>query len=186
MAEYRDTIAGIAGFLTVSSFVGSLTMAWRVWTVGDSSGVAFLPMATTIICLHAWFHYGLAASNSDVTWASACGLVLMAVNAIVHRTFSYDSGPGTALVATLALMYTVLPMMSVAWLGKTALVCTLACNLAPIARILTFPLPEIGLWTVIICGLWASHGALARNVLLFVSNLVGVVVGSAEVALDYA
>ncbi|KAL1416906.1 hypothetical protein MTO96_027401 [Rhipicephalus appendiculatus] len=78
MAEYRDCIGGIAGFLTVSSFVGSLTMAWRVWIVGDSSGVAFLPMAATIICLHAWFHYGLAASNSDVMWASACGLVLMA------------------------------------------------------------------------------------------------------------
>lgn len=183
MAEYRARIGCIAGFLTVSSFVGNLTMAWRVWIVGDSSGVAFLPMATTILCLHAWFHYGLAASNSDVIWASACGLILMAVNVIVHRTFSYDYGPGTILSATLVLMFLVSPMIPVAWLGRTALAWTLACNVAPVARILTYPLPEIGLWTVVICGLWALYGGLGRNVLLLVSNLVGVVVGSVEVAL---
>ncbi|KAH6941898.1 hypothetical protein HPB50_023707 [Hyalomma asiaticum] len=183
MEATRQRARCIAGFMTIASFVNSLSMSWRVWYVGDSSGVAFLPMAAAITCLHSWLHYALAACDTDVAWISSCGLVLMGVNAIVHRTYSHDTWIGTySLAAMFALTYFTSSMVTAAWLAKLALLWTLACNVAPVVRILTFPLPEIGVWTAITCALWAVYGALAGNKMLTVSNVIGVVVGCAEVA----
>ncbi|XP_075527196.1 uncharacterized protein LOC142559490 [Dermacentor variabilis] len=176
----REWVGRVAGIVTMASFVGSLSMSWRVWHSGNTIGVAFSPLAAAAICLHAWILYGRATGDPNVVWVNTCGLVLMLVNAFVHRLYSRDRGPGVALLATLAAMQIASPAMSVTWLGNLAFVTTVACNAAPVARIRTVPLPEIAAWTLSACGLWTAYGALARDAPLFASNLVGTVFAAVE------
>ncbi|XP_065301321.1 uncharacterized protein [Dermacentor albipictus] len=176
----REWVGRFAGIVTMASFVGSLSMSWRVWRSGSTFGVAFLPLAAAAICLHAWVIYGRATGDPNVMWVNTCGLVFMLVNVFVHRLYSRDQWPGMALLATLVAMEVASPAMSVAWLGNLAFVATVACNVAPVARIRTVPLPEIAAWTLSACGLWAAYGALGRDVPLFASNLVGTVVAAIE------
>lgn len=176
----REWVGRVAGIVTLASFVGSLSMSWRVWRARNSMGVAFSPLAAAIICLHAWLLYGRAAGDPNVVWVNACGLILMLVNALVHRLYSRDNGPGLALLTTLAALQLVSPVLTVVWLGNVAFVCTLACNAAPIARIRTVPLPEIAAWTLCACGLWTAYGVLARDMPLFASNLIGAVFAAVE------
>ncbi|KAH6941896.1 hypothetical protein HPB50_023705 [Hyalomma asiaticum] len=180
MEAARHRVGSIACIVTIASFVGSLSISWRIWHARSSLGVAFSPLATNIICLHAWLLCGLTSDNTNVVRVSAGGLVVTAVNATVHRMYSSCTGPGLALLAALLVMSVTSPMVTMPLLVKMASACAVACHLAPIVRVLTFPLPEIAAFTLAACGLWTAYGVLDGNVAMIVNNLVGAIVAAVE------
>ncbi|KAH7956347.1 hypothetical protein HPB52_008439 [Rhipicephalus sanguineus] len=186
MEATRYWVAVIPGLLTVASLIGILYV-WRFRSVRSSSGVPFLPMATAIICLYFWLLCCCAAGDTKATLASDIGITVVVINAMVRRAISHDTGPRWRLVVTLLVMYIVSPPMSLAWLWEMTFRWTVACNLAPISRILILPRPEIGLLTGTVCGLWALHAGLAGDVPQLLRNLVGtaiVALGSSMLPVD--
>ncbi|KAH7970182.1 hypothetical protein HPB49_000763 [Dermacentor silvarum] len=180
MEATREWVGTVAGVVTLASFVGGLSLAWRVRRAGTSAGVAFAPVAAGAVCCHSWLLYGRFANEPAVVWVNACGLPLVLVNAVVHRAYARDSGPGWVLLAALGALQLAAPMMTVVWLGRVASLYTVACNAAPVSRIWTGPLPELAVWALAACGLWSTYGALGGDVPLCASNLLGALVAVAE------
>ncbi|KAL1469083.1 hypothetical protein MTO96_004814 [Rhipicephalus appendiculatus] len=135
MEATREWVGTVAGVVTLASFVGGLSLAWRVRRAATSTGIAFAPVAAAAVCCHSWLLYGRAAKEFTVVWVNACGLPLMLINAAVHRAYARDSGPGWLLLAALSALQLTAPMMSVVWLGRVASLYTVACNAAPVSRI---------------------------------------------------
>ncbi|KAH7969243.1 hypothetical protein HPB52_016288 [Rhipicephalus sanguineus] len=182
MEATRDWIGDIASALTIASFVGSLSISWRVWRARSSAGVAFLPLAVVITCMQIWLFYGRATGETRVTLVSACGLVLTTVNATVHCIFAPDFGSELQLVVALMLMCVVPSVMGVAQLGGMAFSWSVAYNLVPIRAIPSFPRMKTGLWRITIFGLWTVYGWLAGDQPLYASNLIGFIAGIGEIA----
>ncbi|KAL1469084.1 hypothetical protein MTO96_004814 [Rhipicephalus appendiculatus] len=159
MEATREWVGTVAGVVTLASFVGGLSLAWRVRRAATSTGIAFAPVAAAAVCCHSWLLYGRAAKEFTVVWVNACGLPLMLINAAVHRAYARDSGPGWLLLAALSALQLTAPMMSVVWTG---------------------PLPELAAWALAACGLWSAYGALGGDVPLCASNLLGALVAAAE------
>ncbi|XP_077498358.1 uncharacterized protein LOC144109439 [Amblyomma americanum] len=182
MGSAQEWVGWVAGVVTLASFVGGLSLAWRVHRRASSAGIAFAPMAAAVMCCHAWLLYGRAVLEPAVVWVNAWGLPLLLFNALVHRAYSSDWGPGWALLGALAALQVAAPMMTVSWLGRLASFYTVACNAAPLARVTSGPLPELAVWALAACGLWTAYGALAGDVLLCSSNLLGALVAVAELS----
>ncbi|KAL1469082.1 hypothetical protein MTO96_004813 [Rhipicephalus appendiculatus] len=66
MEAYQTWVGVIADVVTCTSFLGSLSMSWRVWRHRNSSDVEFFPIAATTVCLQAWILYGIANCDSHV------------------------------------------------------------------------------------------------------------------------
>ncbi|KAH7987092.1 hypothetical protein HPB51_026556 [Rhipicephalus microplus] len=183
MEACQAWIGGIADVATISSFIVSLSMSWRVFQRRNSSGVEFFPVAATTVCLQAWILYGGATGDSHVMWVNSLGFVVMIFNAVVHRTFSSRTGPGLYLAVTLVLFGTVSLASSAQWLGRIAAACAVVCNLSPVRRIKEKkPLPEIAAMTLVTCGLWTAYGALVGSWPLMASNGLGALVAAVELA----
>ncbi|KAL1479659.1 hypothetical protein MTO96_051674 [Rhipicephalus appendiculatus] len=182
MEATRDWIGAIASHLTIATFVGSLSISWRICRARSSSSVAFWPLISVIVCALIWLRYGRATGDARVALASACGLILMTVNATMHRVFAPHSGPVLPLVAALMLVYMTSSMMGAKQLGQLAFILSVAYHLAPIPAIAILPRMEISLGKIAIFGLWTVYAGLAGDDPLYASSLIGFVAGIAEVA----
>ncbi|KAL3208715.1 hypothetical protein MRX96_009590 [Rhipicephalus microplus] len=182
METTREYVGNTASQLTIAAFVGSLSISWRIWRAGSSSGVRFLPLISIIICTLIWLRYSWITGDTRVTLASACGLILMTVNATVHRAFAPHPGPVMPLVAALLLTYMACTIMRAKELGQLAFILSVAYHLAPIPAMPILTRTEICLGKITIFGLWTLYAGLAGDQPLYASCLIGFVSGIAEVA----
>ncbi|KAH6941897.1 hypothetical protein HPB50_023706 [Hyalomma asiaticum] len=174
-------VRSIAGIATVVSYFSSLSISWWVWHDGNPPVVMFLPLAANIIHLYAQL-LNERGDDYDANSAlvSALGLLLMGTNAAVYCTFSRVVGPGHVLVGTLYVMTTARLLGDKDTLRNVASVSAVICNVLPIVRILTVPLPLVAASTLTSCGLWVAYGVLAKKAKVIMNNTVGAVVAAVE------
>ncbi|KAH7987094.1 hypothetical protein HPB51_003863 [Rhipicephalus microplus] len=183
MGTAVDLVSGMADVVTILTLFVSLSMAWRVWRARSSSGVEFLPVAATAVCLHAYVLYGIATCDSHITWVNSLGFALMVFNSAVHRTFSTRTGPGVALALILVVVRVASLPLSASQLGTIGVVCAALDNLTPVCRIVKKkPLPEVASATLLTCSLWETYGVLVGSGSLMASNGIGASVALVELA----
>ncbi|KAH6946240.1 hypothetical protein HPB50_012371 [Hyalomma asiaticum] len=184
MEAYENTPIGFVDVVTILTIVGTLATSLRIVLNRDSAGIAFWPIALAALCSYSWLIYGCAIGDGTVKFMSWLSVVLMGVNAVVHRVFVKDTGPGFEVRATLCVMCTMsvaAPPMNVASLGLLATFWGLLCAVAPAFRIIQAdPLPEMAFWTVTSCGLWLDKAMRADNDPLSICYVGGIVIATAE------
>ncbi|KAH6941893.1 hypothetical protein HPB50_023702 [Hyalomma asiaticum] len=181
MNSLRVMVACAAHFALLISFSYSLTMAMKIRHARDPTGVAFLPLAANMVDLMAWLLCAYDAGAVGGMWVQSIGLATMAVNATVHRLYASLTGPGLALLAGLIGMVVASSRMTTAQLLNTATLCAMVRDLAPLVRVLEYPLPDIAAWALVVSTLRTLCGVVDGDVPEIVRNLAGVTVAAAEV-----
>ncbi|KAH6941890.1 hypothetical protein HPB50_023699 [Hyalomma asiaticum] len=181
MEAARDAAALLGGVVIFVSFLVSLSISWRVRHARDSSVVAFLPLAADVVELYAWRLCGHATGNIGMASFYAFGFAIMTFNATVHRLYSSWTGPGLALIAALLVMTAASSKMTTAGLHNVARFCTMFARLAPVVRILTYPLPEIATCALVICGLRTLIAVIGGDVWDIAWHIPGTVVAAVEI-----
>ncbi|XP_037276726.2 sugar transporter SWEET1 [Rhipicephalus microplus] len=184
MQAAGEWIGDIASFLTIASFVCSLSISRRICRATSSTDVAFSPLVVGILCTLFWLLYGHDIGDARVKLVGAFGLIVTTVNATMHRVFAEGAYPGSPLAAVLLLMYHVPSMMETEQLGKVAFIFSVAYHLVPVIPSVTmFTRLQISLWKIVIFGLWTVYGGLVDDPPLFTSSLIGFSAGVIEFAL---
>ncbi|KAL3208712.1 hypothetical protein MRX96_009587 [Rhipicephalus microplus] len=88
MQAAGEWIGDIASFLTIASFVCSLSISRRICRATSSTDVAFSPLVVGILCTLFWLLYGHDIGDARVKLVGAFGLIVTTVNATMHRVFA--------------------------------------------------------------------------------------------------
>ncbi|KAH6945072.1 hypothetical protein HPB50_007019 [Hyalomma asiaticum] len=180
MEEARRQVAHIAYYVTIFSYVVSLSLSWRIWRARSSQGVPFLPLGAKIVASYLWLLCGIEDGDPGMVVLNGTCLVLTTVNAAVHQVYSDSIEPGHLLIGALATITCATSSMTVMELAQVAAACTSFSDVAPVARLRTYPLVEIAACDLIVRGFWAAYAMLSGDEQTLARNIPGAALSIVE------